>query len=211
MSIQSIISTILQTQINEFIYALSKKYTIDFNEITNIWEECIHKKQKNVDVLKRCKHIYTSGQLKGIDCGKWCEGEYCSSHRPRSTLSIRSSPKSRVTEEEQQEKYLEQLEKILQNIGVLDWDSEDTEFSKYFVLKCTMHKNTLEKLINKNIQPNKEYNEVDAYPFVFYIIDESLGVSYLQGDEEENIHVHLKIDTLQSEIKKMVKIMKRLK
>jgi len=101
----------------------------------------------------------------------------------------------------------DKLEKILKHIGVIQWDTVESEYIS--VYGC-MSKTDLEKLIKKPVKSVEEFDEEDMYPFVLYIKDETLFIRYEEGEEGNNVHIELSNETLTPELKTLMNLLKEL-
>jgi hypothetical protein len=223
VSIMNAVNAKVNTYINEFTSRLCSKYSLEEQDVLAMWGEVMPEtnikqssdkpKSKDVKEKKVCKHVPTAGKNKGVECGKRCLGEFCSAHKPEKLEKVKA--KRAAQKPASDEENTNELKQVMSSFNILEWHTMMTEFSKYQVIKSSMNKIDLENLINQKINSGDDVPddlEQDVFPFVFYIKDKSLYVSYIiyDGEEEDNVHVKLPNKTLSPDLKALVNVMKKL-
>jgi hypothetical protein len=116
-SLMKTINTKVSNAIADFTERLCAKYQLSEEDIHQLWNEVMPElkvKQKKTNSkskapvdpsqIKCCKHVPDHGKFKGIECGKRCIGDYCSSHLPDKLEKQKAAREAKKAEKEDKPK-----------------------------------------------------------------------------------------------------------
>lgn len=200
MSILTCVSSELSKYIDAFVYAIADKYELETEDILALWQTCLphsnpktkrsksgSKNGNKIDpsTLGSCKHVLSSGKLKGLECGKKCVGDYCSTHNPEkkaSKVSV-SKTKSKTKESNHNEANTnEENESDVDDVFTLI----EPMFIKYELttdlIKGRMKREDLVPMTAGKFKPSKEFNE-EGYPVKIKGSNDYLAIMFEDGSD----------------------------